>query len=282
MRKIMSGCGFLTLVFLIYGYGESRVALYLAAVVPIKAGWFTMGSDEREQVAAARICSRAKRTRDGCSHKLFQNEGPAHKVYVSAFRIDRTEVSNQAYQRCVVANACTPSHLPVGEQVLGAPNLPAVYLTWYQAQHYCRWVGGGLPTEAQWERAASGLNHRRFPWGFYYNSRLANHGSFEMTPDTKDGYEFAAPVDAFADGKSPFGLLNMAGNVWEFTADYYASDYQKVENRVDPTGPKTGDARVIRGGSWRSPVYTLRTTHRAKIEQSESRPDVGFRCAYQK
>jgi len=282
MRIIALGCGFLSLVFLIYGYGESRVLLHLAAVVPIKAGWGTMGSDKKEQLAAISICSHATHISDKCGQKLFQNEGPAHQVYLSAFRIDRMEVSNQAYQRCVVANACTPSHLPVSEQSLGAPNLPAVYITWNQAQHYCRWVGGDLPTEAQWERAASGPHHRRFPWGHYYNRHLANHGSFEMTADAIDGYEFAAPVDAFAEGKSVFGLLNTAGNVWEFTADYYASRYRKRKNRVDPKGPDTGDARVIRGGSWRSPVYTLRTTYRTKIEKNESRPDVGFRCAYKK
>ncbi len=280
MCKIALACGFLILVLFIYGYDESRVTLHRAAVIPIKAGWFTMGSDKKQQLAAALICSRAKRTRNGCDQKLFQNEGPAHKVYLSAFRIDRTEVSNQAYQRCVVANVCTPSHLPATKPVLAAPKLPAVYVTWNQAQRYCRWVGGDLPTEAQWERAASGLNQRPFPWGFYYNSHLANHGSFKMTPDTKDGYEFAAPVDAFAEGKSPFGLLNMAGNVWEFTADYYASKYRTKENRVDPKGPNKGNSRVIRGGSWRSPVYTLRTAYRANIEQNESRSDVGFRCAY--
>ena len=280
MRKIALGWCILTILFLISGYGKSRVLLSSAAVIPIKAGWGTMGSDKKEQLEAVSICSRTKRTREGCDQKLFQNEGPAHKVYLSAFRIDRTEVSNQAYQRCVVASACTPSHLPDEEQVLGTVNFPAVYVTWDQAQRYCRWVGGSLPTEAQWERAASGLNHRRFPWGGVYNSHLANHGSFEMNTDAGDGYEFAAPVDAFADGKSAFGLLNTAGNVWEFTADYYASGYRTSENRVDPTGPEAGTERVIRGGSWRSPVYTLRTTHRAKVEQNESRPDVGFRCAY--
>jgi formylglycine-generating enzyme required for sulfatase activity len=126
---------------------------------------------------------------------------------------------------------------------------------------------------------------RAFPWGDVFNSRLANHGSVadeEAADDASviDGHRHAAPVDAYADGRSFYGALNMAGNVWEWVADWYASRHDPAATRVDPSGPSTGDERVMRGGSWRAPAFMLRTTFRAHLPAAERRPDVGFRCAY--
>ncbi|MBN1655746.1 MAG: SUMF1/EgtB/PvdO family nonheme iron enzyme [Deltaproteobacteria bacterium] len=278
--KLGVACGFPFLLLAIYAYNDAIVSVQPPAVLPIKAGWFTMGSDASDRVAAVKICARETRGQAERDRATFQNEGPAHKVYLTAYRIDRFEVSNQAYRRCVLANACAPSRLSDRDQRLAAPQLPVAHVTWSEAQRYCKWIGGALPTEAQWERAARGVSGRRFPWGQFYNSRLANHGSDDFGSDSNDGYEFAAPVDSFFEARSQFGLLNMAGNVWELTADYYASRYEKNAIRVDPTGPEKGEARVIRGGSWLSPACTLRTTHRAQIGRTESRRDVGFRCAY--
>lgn len=157
---------------------------------------------------------------------------------------------------------------------------PAVAVSALDAEHYCRWVGGRLPTEAEWERAARGGGRRLFPWGQYYNSRLANHGTVTGTPDAIDGFEFAAPVTAFAAAPSAHGLLNMAGNAWEWTADAFRSDAYRTLGAVDPKVLADGGLRAIRGGSWRSAPHDLRATARRGLMAAERRDDVGFRCAY--
>jgi sulfatase modifying factor 1 len=259
---------------------RSRVRAGAGAVVEIPAGWFTMGSSDDDIAYVAALCALDEHLADSCKGEMFRDELPAHRVFVGRFRIDRYEVSNRDYRRCVLANACSPSRIADTDRRLGLPRFPVAGVTWAEADAYCRFRGGRLPTEAEWERAARGNLGRRFPWGNLYNSRLANHGSGNGEPDAIDGYRFAAPVDAFIDGRSAIGLMNMAGNVWELTADRYAVDYYDGAQRVDPGGPLEGDRRVIRGGSWRSPAFTLRVTQRAGVEQDESRPDLGFRCAY--
>jgi formylglycine-generating enzyme required for sulfatase activity len=173
-----------------------------------------------------------------------------------------------------------PSGSSESDARVGLPEHPVVQLSWQDARTYCRWAGGELPTEAEWEYAARGTSRRPFPWGQLWNSRLANHGEAESAEGAIDGYRYAAPVDAFPDGKSFFGLRNMAGNVWEFVLDRYAGPYSTQENRVDPEGPRTGTDRVIRGGSWRSPAHALRVSFRAHVPDGETRPDVGMRCVY--
>jgi formylglycine-generating enzyme len=248
--------------------------------VLIEAGWFTMGSDADDLRFAASLCSAAENSPGTCSPEQFQDEEPAHRVRLSRYSIDRTEVSREAYRRCVLANVCAPSRVPDTDEGLGRPEYPVTGVTWAEARRYCGWTGGDLPTEAQWERAARGGGRRTFPWGRYYNSHLANLGGAAGGTDAADGFQYAAPVEAFAEGRSQYGLLNTAGNVWELTHDRYAPDYYRKTGRVNPAGPEQGDQRVIRGGSWSSPPYTARVTERDKLAESESRPDVGFRCAY--
>lgn len=255
------------------------------SVVLIEGGWFTMGSEPEQVEAAVQFCKQVASKGVAGAHRQciaesFEHETPAHRVQLPRYRIDRFEVSNRAYGRCVAANVCSPSSLADEDPRLGGDDHPVAGVSWAQALGFCRWLDGRLPTEAEWELAARGGSQRAFPWGRHYNSRLSNHGSFGGEPDPTDGYRYAAAVGAFADGRSAHGLLNMAGNVWEFTADRYAHDYYERSDRVDPRGPARGDHRVIRGGSWRSPIHALRVAHRGRILAHDTRPDLGFRCAY--
>lgn len=258
----------------------SRAQTHGALRVPMDAGVFHMGSDGDAVEAAVALCATDPLLSDACRASLFAHELPRHRVRLRPYAIDRTEVSNAAYRRCVSANACTPSRAEAGDVRLGQPRQPVTGVSHRQALAYCAFAGGHLPTEAQWERAARASSPRAFPWGKHWNPSLANFGTADGKPDPADGYRYAAPVDAYSDGRSIHGLLNMAGNVWEWTADRYGADYYDGSPTVDPTGPATGDAYVIRGGSWRSPPHTLRASQRRKLAPDEARPDVGIRCAY--
>ncbi|MDD9939616.1 MAG: SUMF1/EgtB/PvdO family nonheme iron enzyme [Myxococcales bacterium] len=249
------------------------------AVVRIEAGWFLMGSDGEDLAFASRLCSQGLPV-EVCQPQAFSSELPLRRVYVGAFAIDRTEVSRGAYRRCELDHGCTPAGVSEADPRVGQAAQPVVFVSAADAERYCRWAGGRLPTEAEWERAARGGSRRRFPWGRQYNSRVANHGTFTGEPDPIDGYTYAAPVSGFSDGRSAHGLLNMAGNVWEWTADRFLPDYYQHAPAVDPRGPSQGVLRVIRGGSWRSPPHELRAAARVGLGPADVRPDVGFRCAY--
>ncbi|MEY4577200.1 MAG: hypothetical protein RL701_1903 [Pseudomonadota bacterium] len=233
--------------------------------VRITGGWFVLGSDDAEVSRARALC-----TADSCKPEAFAAEQPAHRVYVRAFEIDRTEVSNAAHQRCVNRGRCFPTRAAVPTPA----DYPAVQLTFAEAREYCRFAGGDLPTEAQWEYAARGSSARSFPWG----PSLDTHAPQQAAE--------LRPVSANPNGKSFFGLLNMAGNVWEFVLDRYRVPYDSALPNVDPVADdadaKAGPSseRVLRGGSWQSPPYTLRARYRAAIREDEARPDVGLRCAY--
>ncbi len=250
-----------------------------AARVRIEAARFHMGSDDDAIARAVSTCLLSPPSSGRCRADLFADEKPDHDVFLSAYAIDRLEVSNQAYLRCVSAGACAPSGISESDPRVGRPEQPVASVSWRDADAYCTWAQGSLPTEAQWERAARGDSARSFPWGHVWNTHLANHGAGDESESELDGYRYAAPVNAFRDGRSFYGLQNMAGNVWEFVADRYAA-YDAQANAVEPTGPASGSERTIRGGSWRSPPHTLRVTARARIPEPERRADVGFRCAY--
>lgn len=259
---------------------SETLALAAPSVIAIDGGSFPMGSDDADVVAAVELCAMPPAEASNCRPELFRDEQPRHEVYVSAFRIDTTEVSHRDYAHCVTRGICAPARVTALDARIGLPAQPAVGITPTEAETYCRSVNGRLPTEAEWEYAARGNSVRRFPWGQHWNSRVANHGLPGSQPSARDGYEHAAPVESFRDGKSPYGLLNLAGNVWEMTADRYApSCYERVAT-TNPRCAPTGDEIVIRGGSWRSPPFTLRVTQRGSLKQNESRSDVGFRCAY--
>ncbi len=189
---------------------------------------------------------------------------------VGPFAIDQAEVSAAAYDRCVTAGVCLAT--PSGYDSSHA-TAPAVNVSWEMARRYCGWVGARLPTEAEWELAARGIDGRRYPWG-------------ERVPDCSLA-RFAgcgdAPlrVNAAPAGRSVFGLVDMAGNVAEWVADVSAPRASRDDGRVaqDPTGPASGAQRVVRGGSFLSNAQDLTGDARRGVDAREQRADVGFRCA---
>jgi formylglycine-generating enzyme required for sulfatase activity len=187
-------------------------------------------------------------------------------VYVRGFAIDRLEVSAGDYQRCVHAGRCLPAR-PSDPPV--RPTQPVVQVTWREAREYCSYMGGDLPSEAQWEYAAHGNSQRSFPWG-------------DELPSSAGPQAESHAVTEHPEGKSFFGLLNMAGNVWELVLDRYVAPYASDLLSVDPLQWSAGAAgdRVLRGGSFRSPMHERRVRFRASIAENAARADVGFRCAY--
>jgi formylglycine-generating enzyme required for sulfatase activity len=220
----------------------------------------------------------------------FDAESPQVVVYVPAFAIDRTEVTVGAYAACVQARGCratTELHLDEDDA-----RLPVERVTWWEAAAFCRFRGGRLPSEAEWEKAARGAGRRAWPWGPEWQEGRANHGRAdrlgpgaspsvdEDSGDDSDGYAGRAPVGSLPAGASPYGVLDLAGNVWEWTAGYFSREPPQSAARFDPRGPLAGDERTVRGGSYRSPPSDLRLTRRAGIAPGERLAGIGFRCAY--
>lgn len=269
--------------------GDGVVALRAAgpAAVLIPAGTFTMGSESGEVQRALEQCKREPLgTTDMpplCNEAMFGVEMEAHEVVLSAYAIDRTEVTVAAFDRCVAAGRCAPPPYWAGGERFHRPELPVSLVTWDDAAAYCRFAGGRLPTEAEWERAARGPNRRRYPWGDVYNPRLANHGTVALDQhDDTDGYEELAPVASFPDGRTPDGIDDLAGNVAEWVADAIdepaAARYPPASD-VDPV--RTGGAyRVVRGGGFRSGAAMLRGAAREFRLASTREPTIGFRCVH--
>ncbi len=221
------------------------------AQILIPAGSFLMGSTEDDIKYAIALCRTEPRGDDVCE-RLFVNEIEAHEVTLSSYFVDRTEVTVSAFHRCVELGRCAEPPYASGATRFARPDFPVTLVNWSDADQYCRFVGGRLPTEAEWERAARGPAGRRFPWGNVYNKNLANHGSFALD-DTDDGDGFAelAPVGSFALGRTPDGIDDMAGNVEEWVADALddASQYPKT-SEVNPRGTGAGVFRLARGGAY--------------------------------
>jgi serine/threonine-protein kinase len=206
----------------------------------------------------------------------YNEESPAHLVDLSAFWIDKYEVSNDQYAKCVDSGECTrPENLRNNSKAsyYGNPtydNYPVIHVTWMQADAYCQWAGGRLPTEAEWEKAARGSDSRTYPWGEEsLTCNLANYSG--CVGDTR-------PVTDYERGASPFGALNMAGNVSEWVIDLYGS--YSYGTAKDPTGPIVGSARVLRGGSWSSRPQYIRAASRIGENPNNSENNVGFRCVF--
>jgi formylglycine-generating enzyme required for sulfatase activity len=250
-----------------------------------------MGSSAEAMIRAVQLCEReiyGNLCREAAAEvvQFVRAEGAEHTVALSAFDIDRTEVTVADYARCVSAGECAPPEFSPTDARFARPDLPVTHVRWDDAATYCRWTGGRLPTEAEWEYAARGQEGREFPWGNAYNPYLANHGAWaEDSSDATDGYTGLAPVGSFPDGATPLGILDMAGNAGEWVADVLEFDQTGLpvgyssDPQFDPK-PKTvgGGFHVVRGGSFEDGAVWLRAAARGTT--ALPRPaSVGFRCA---
>jgi formylglycine-generating enzyme required for sulfatase activity len=214
----------------------------------------------------------------------FRDEEPAHMVWLSAYAIDQREVRVDEYARCVSAGACTSPAFSSGDPRFDHADYPITSVRWEDASAYCKWAGGRLPTEAEWEFAARGTSAREYPWGNVYNPHLCNHGALAPDPtDRTDGFAELAPVGSFPDGATPRRIVDMAGNVSEWVSDFYAHDLPDrlgypSASQHNPKGPETGVEHVIRGGSYHDGAAWMRAAWRGAIRLLLA-PYVGFRCA---
>ena len=212
------------------------------------------------------------------------NEQPLHTVTLDAYFIDKYEVTNVRYKACVDAGGCTaPGSV---NSVTRSPyygtstyaDYPVLNVTWYQARAFCAWAGKRLPTEAEWEKAARGSSDtRKYPWG-------------DSAPDcTKTNYGLCvgdtSRVGSYPNGASPYGVMDMAGNVFEWVNDFYGENYYSVSPMSNPPGPTWSSApwgsheyRVLRGGSWSSGDIDVRSADRNGIESIFWLDHYGFRC----
>jgi eukaryotic-like serine/threonine-protein kinase len=253
---------------------EFKINIDSAELVFVPSGEFTMGMEP-----------------DPDPNKFWGAEAPSHRVSLESYYIYRTEVTNAMYQACVAAKACPKpeaNNSRTRENYFENPeysNYPVILISWVGAVSYCQWAEARLPTEAEWEKAARGGDERYFPWGNGpVAGDLANFCDQGCPASLKefsldDGYQDTAPVGNYPAGVSPYGALDMAGNVWEWVSDYFSEGYYQVSAFENPLGPGSGSRRVVRGGSWFNPGGGIRTVARASQRPNTALDTVGFRCA---
>jgi len=245
-------------------FPPERVGKDGASLVLIPEGPFPMGVPQGD--------------RDG-----GRDEYPRHEVFVDAFYIDKFEVTNGRYLEFVKANGHRVPQNPTnptrnlwqGEDITEAlVDRPVVNVDWADADAYCKWAGRRLPTEAEWEKAAKGTADRRFPWGnveptdkhLNYNQRWI-------------GEKTLMPVGSYEAGKSPYGVYDMAGNVWEWVNDWYDSRYYEKSPSRNPTGPEAGKGKVLRSSGWQVETPLARIFTRVESDPTIRNESTGFRCA---
>jgi formylglycine-generating enzyme required for sulfatase activity len=205
------------------------------------------------------------------------DEQPQRKIYLDTYEMDIHEVSNEGYLKFIHSTGRKEPPNPYSEGLLskvpGMGNLPIVQVTWYDAVDYCRWAGKRLPTEAEWEKAARGENALVYPWGIEPPSpKVVN---FEKN---WEGIQTLWSVDINNGTSSAFGVKGLAGNVREWTQDWYAPDYFQTAPQKNPRGPGIGILKVIKGGSWHSFKADVRAASRGKGGFALKTDGIGFRC----
>ncbi len=256
-------------------------------------------------------CSRRKRNTDGSDMVLISDglfgmgnssksassdQIPAHQVFLDSYYIDKHEVTFQEYEKFIQAGGYQKrefwtedgwkfirqnqiaGYLVMGQKgaemlvqkLYNAPDQPVIGVSWYEADAYSRWAGKRLPTEAEWEKAARGPKGFLYPWGNEMN--FANI-SYRVTNGKR-----TVPVGSFPSGASPYGVMDMAGNVWEWCSDWYDETYYAKSPSKNPQGPVSGTHRVLRGGAWGSNRMQLQSTYRYYDQPTYRGFNVGFRC----
>lgn len=220
-------------------------------MVLVPAGEFSMGSDKGDD-----------------------DEQPIHRVFLDSFYIDKFEVTNGRFAKFVEAIQIEP---PWGfadkETPVVHSDKPVRWVNWMDAMGYCLWAGKRLPTEAEWEKAARGTDGRIYPWG--NDPPTPAHAVFGL----KEGADTISVIGNREKGKSPYGVHDMAGNLYEWTIDWYDEGFYNQNPAINPRGPAEGTAKVQRGGSYTNTPYRLRSSFRTKGDPTEHDPNVGFRCA---
>ena len=232
----------------------------VASMILVPAGEFTMGNNE------------------GTAH-----EKPEHKVFLDGYYIDLYEVTVAKYGKFLDATGMNPPPMWTTMDLPAYQNHPVVNVDWQDANNYCKWAGKRLPTEAEWEKAARGTDGRIYPWGNDPpDPRRANYGKEKWNK-----HAALVPVGHLKEGKSPYGIYDLAGNVWEWVSDWYDPDYYATSPSKNPQGPETGKYKVLRGGSWDFAPKDLRSSRRDLNIPSSTDYDSpayqnfnsGFRCA---
>jgi formylglycine-generating enzyme required for sulfatase activity len=276
----------------------------------VDAGPFLRGSAEWEVDKAYGLCERY--TPGNCNREWFETESPQRTITLAGYWLDITEVTNAQYDKCVAVGACAPPNLArcliwdaeAGEWSPMAPHenrarfakpeQPVVCVNWHEATAYCQWAGKRLPSEAEWEKAARGTKAQTFPWGEsdpscdranMYNQEAGGFGC---------GRDETLPVGSFAESPSPFGMLDMGGNAFEWVQDFDDPQYyihSPAENPINLDAPTQtseeegvavtvpSDVRGIRGGAWNADAMLLRGANRGGFAEAGRTVYTGFRCA---
>ncbi len=246
----------------------------------------------------------------GSDSSQYANERPVHTVFLDSYWVDRTEVTNSMFEVFIARTGYQTDaekkgssngyDIVTGKSVLtpGADwkhpqgpdsslselaEHPVVHVSWNDARAYCEWAGRRLLTEAEWEKAARGTDGRTFPWGDAFdgtrlNSADVNLGAGRGDRGFDDGFQLTAPVGSYPLGASPYGALDMAGNVWEWVNDWVDEAYYRSSPSANPGGPASGEYRVVRGGSWHDPEDGNRAAYRGWAASGDTDITLGFRC----
>ena len=240
-------------------------------MVRVPAGSFIMGSDKK------------------VDHNAYRPEFPQRNVYVDAFEIDKFEVTTVQFLKFVLATNRPPLidwQYDGGNFQETMVNHPVMHVSWFDADAYCQWAGKHLPTSAEWEKAARGEDGRIYPWGNEpAGLSRANFGRTGLSGPVRDRperlllYPPIISVDKYENAVSPYGVFQMAGNVAEWTADWYDPDYYKNAPNRNPTGPEKGTQKAFRGGGWIDSTPSVRPAQQNGADPNTKMNWLGFRCA---